>query len=266
MNSNMKPHVMMNPNKNSQEVITDYEVTINGIEVHAHYSASSINEIFLPFLRSMTSLQKRLQRRILIMLAAPPGAGKSTLLSYLKMLAEKHEDIKPIQTIGIDGFHRYQDDLLTHTIIRDGEEIPLVKIKGAPITFDLKRLTERIQKVAAGEKCTWPLYDRLLHNPVEDAITVDGDIVILEGNYLLLDEDGWRDLRQYADYTVLIRADEEFLRTRLIERRMKTGVSEEESKQFVDYSDMANVRICLAKSMRADMTLLIDTEDEYHCG
>ncbi len=29
--------------------------------------------------------------------------------------------------------------------------------------------------------------DRLLHNPVEDAVKICSDIVILEGNYLLLD-------------------------------------------------------------------------------
>ncbi len=42
-------------------------------------------------------------------------------------------------------------------------------------------------------------YDRLLHNPVEDAINIDGDIIILEGNYLLLDEEGWRDVADFAD-------------------------------------------------------------------
>lgn len=242
----------------------DFCANINGILVHVHYSDEAVNEIFLPFLRSLTAMQKRLGRRVLIMLAAPPGAGKSTLLSFLEALSCEREDIERIQTIGIDGFHRYQEDLLTHTIIRDGEEIPLVKIKGAPVTFDLDRLTERIQQVASGEKCGWPVYDRLLHNPVEDAITVDGSIVLLEGNYLLLDEDGWRDLRQYADCTVLIRADEALLRDRLIERRIKTGVSEQAAREFVDYSDMANVRICLEKSMPADLVLEIDADNEYH--
>ena len=241
----------------------DYSVRINGIAVHVRYSESSVNDIFLPFLRSMTALQKRLGRRILIMLAAPPGAGKSTLASYLEMLSRECQDTAPIQTIGIDGFHRYQDDLLTHTAVRDGKEISLVQIKGAPVTFDLKRLTERIKKIAAGEKCGWPVYDRLLHNPTDNAITVDSDIVLLEGNYLLLDEDGWRDLRRYADYTVLIRADEELLRERLISRRIKTGVSEAASREFVDFSDMENVRICLGKSLPADLTLRIDGNNDY---
>ena len=139
----------------------------------------------------------------------------------------------------------------------------MVKIKGAPITFDLEKLTERVKKVAAGEVCGWPMYDRLLHNPVEDAITVDGGIVLLEGNYLLLDEEGWRDLRQYADYTIMIRAEEAMLRERLVRRRMQTGVPEKEAGEFVDYSDMVNVRTCLARSAAADLVLRIDEEGEY---
>ena len=236
---------------------------INGLDIEARYSESTVENIFLPFLQKLTGLQKEKGRRILVMLAAPPGAGKSTLLSFLEQLARENEELKEIQTIGIDGFHRQQDYLLTHTTIRNGEEIPMVRIKGAPITFDLEKLAERIQRVAAGENCGWPVYDRLLHNPIEDVIRVDGDIVLLEGNYLLLDEDGWRDLSKYADYTVSLVADEELLRTRLIERRIKTGVSEEDSRKFVDYSDMVNVRTCLQNSKPADLTLKICPDDDY---
>ena len=140
----------------------------------------------------------------------------------------------------------------------------MVEIKGAPITFDLERLKERTAKVAAGETVGWPIYDRLLHNPVEDAITVDEDIVLLEGNYLLLDEDGWRDLSAYADYTISVMADEEMLRSRLIERRMKTGVDRDAAIRFVDFSDMPNVRLCLEKTKAADLQLRIDENGEYH--
>ena len=239
------------------------DINVNGIMTHALYSKAAVQDIFLPFLRNMTSLQQRLGRRILIMLAAPPGSGKTTLAGFLEMLSARYDDVERIQAIGIDGFHRYQEDLLAHTVIRNGEEIPLVKIKGAPVTFDLGKLTERIRKVAGGEICGWPVYDRLLHNPVEDKIIVDGKIILLEGNYLLLDENGWRDLRSYADYTIMICAAEELLRERLIERRMKTGVSGEASAQFVDYSDMVNVRLCLEKSLPANLTLRIDSNNDY---
>ena len=97
----------------------------------------------------------------------------------------------------------------------------------------------------------------MLHNPIEDAITVDADIVLLEGNYLLLNEEGWRALSSFADYTISISADEELLRERLIARRMATGVYKEDAEAFVDFSDMANVRLCLERSKEADLELEI---------
>lgn len=236
-----------------------HTVTINGIEVKASYTERAVNEVFLPLLKRLEEIQKTMGRRILVMLSAPPGAGKSTLLSFLSELSGSR-----IQTIGMDGFHRRQEYLNNHYVERDGKQISLVEIKGAPITFDLEKLKNRVRTVAAGKTCGWPVYDRMLHNPVDDAITVSGNIVLLEGNYLLLDEDGWRDLRQYADYTISVAADEEMLRWRLIDRRMKTGVEEEAAKRFVDFSDMPNVRLCLEKTVPADLQLRIDVDGDYH--
>ena len=87
--------------------------------------------------------------------------------------------------------------------------------------------------------------------------------MILEGNYLLLDLDRWRDLKDFADYTVSVRAEETLLRERLISRRIKTGVAEDEAMRFVDFSDMPNVRLCLSRSMPADLQLEIDERGEY---
>ena len=51
----------------------DYKVTINGIPVDAHYSEHAVDEIFVPLLKKLTELQMMKQRRILMLLAAPPG-------------------------------------------------------------------------------------------------------------------------------------------------------------------------------------------------
>jgi pantothenate kinase len=242
----------------------NYTVTINGIPVEAHFSEHAVDEIFLPLLKKLMELQRQKQRRILMLLAAPPGAGKSTLLSFLEKLSHEREDLMPVQIIGMDGFHRRQEYLLNHQVNRDGMDIPMVRIKGAPVTFDLEKLIARVKDVADGKICGWPIYDRLLHNPVEDAILIDKDIVILEGNYLLLDEGGWRDISDFADYTVFVRAEEDQLRKRLIDRRMKTGVEEKASVEFVDFSDMPNVRLCLAHSKKADLVLGIDCDGDYY--
>ena len=232
-----------------------YSANINGIDVNAYYSDKTVNELFVPLLKQLAALHTEKRTRVLAMLAAPPGAGKSTLVSFLEHLAKEIVPEKSIQTVGMDGFHRRQEYLLSHTVAVNGMDIPMVKIKGAPVTFDLDGLREKIAEVTEGHLCTWPRYDRLLHNPVEDAIAITADIVLLEGNYLLLELDGWRELSEYADYTISLSADEKLLRNRLIERRIATGVKKEAAEAFVDFSDMANVRLCLEKTGEADLEL-----------
>ncbi len=234
-----------------------YFANINGIDIRAEFCDDTVRDLFVPLLKELSRMHSEKKSRILVMLAAPPGAGKSTLVSFLEYLAKGIIPDKTLQSIGMDGFHRRQEDLLSNTAIVNGEEIPLVRIKGAPITFDLAGLRVKIKEITEKSVCKWPRYDRLLHNPIEDDITVDADIVLLEGNYLLLNEEGWRTLSLFADYTISISADEELLRERLIARRMATGVNKEDAEAFVDFSDMANVRLCLERSKEADLELEI---------
>lgn len=240
-----------------------FSIDINGLPVDADYSEESINNIFIPLLRKLTEIYQNKKSRVLAYLAAPPGAGKSTMAQFLKYLSENTDGVLPINVIGMDGFHRYQDYLLSHEVVKDGVSIPMVKIKGAPVTFDLELLTDRIEKVASGDACGWPEYDRTLHNPQENAITVTGDIVLLEGNYLLLKDPGWARLKEYADYTISISADPNKLRNRLIQRKEMCGNSYDDAVNFVDYSDMVNVRTVLERSSDADLTLTLCEDDSY---
>ncbi|MCR4568217.1 MAG: nucleoside/nucleotide kinase family protein, partial [Pseudobutyrivibrio sp.] len=243
-----------------------YYVNINGIDVEARFDEECINSIFKPLLLHLAQLNKEKGKRLLVMLAAPPGAGKSTLVSFLESISK---DIIPeckVQAIGMDGFHRRQEYLISHSAIVDGEEVSMVDIKGAPITFDIDKFREYIEQALIQPKFSWPVYDRHLHNPVENAITIDSDILLLEGNYLLLDEDGWKDISHWADYTISIKADPKMLRERLIDRKEKSGNTREKAEQFVDYSDMRNVRLCLAHSKKADLELYLKSDGNFEVG
>ena len=241
----------------------EYQVVINGIEVKACFTQENVDEIFLPLLRRLQRMQKEKDRRILAMLSAPPGAGKTTLCSFLQHLSQSREDVAALTAIGMDGFHRRQEVLLEQTVQRDGKQIPMVQIKGAPVTFDLGALLRRVARVAAGEACPWPEYNRLLHNPEEKGLRVCGDIILLEGNYLLLEEEGWKELRRFADLTIRIVADEQMLRERLVRRKMDSGAGRAEAERFVEFSDLVNAREVLSHSAPADIELELLEDGSY---
>ena len=243
--------------------MTAYRMTVNGRNVDAVFSVNNINEIFLPLLRHLTDLWKEKGRRVLCMLAAPPAAGKSTLALFLQHLSESTPGFTRAAAVGMDGFHKYARELASTKTVRDGSEVTLTEIKGAPMTFDLPGFDAAVRRLLTETVCHWPLYDRTIHDPVEDALLIQEDIVILEGNYLLLDEPGWRELHRLADYTVGILADEEDLRERLVQRKAASGISREEAERFVEFSDLWNVREVMTHFLPADLTLRMRPDGTY---
>lgn len=238
-------------------------LTVNGRETDAVFTDNNIEEILLPLLKKLSEIRREKGRRILCMLAAPPGAGKSTLALFLEKLSASAEGVSRVSAVGMDGFHYYARDLSEMTGYRDGKKVKLQEIKGAPETFDLPRLRESIGRLLAEPACSWPLYDRTVHDPVEGALLIRDDIIILEGNYLLLDAPGWRDLRGLADYTVRILAEEADVRERLVLRKAASGISREEAEHFAEFSDLYNVRTVMDHFLPADLTLRLQPGGSY---
>ncbi len=238
----------------------EYLSNSNGITVKAHYSDENVKELFLPLLEDLIKKQKEKQGRLLVFLAAPPGTGKTTLCEFLNYLYKENFGDN-LTVIGMDGFHHYNDYLESHEIDYNGQRIKLKAIKGQLPTFNVQYLKEKLEKVAKGENVMWPVYDRQLHNPREDAIEVNGDIVILEGIYIMMKEEVWKDLSEYADYTIFIKSEPAALKERLIRRKMNGNLTYEEAKTFIEMNDMVNATKVLNNSKEADLNL--ELKEDY---
>ncbi len=239
-----------------------YTFQVNGFEVNADYTEEAVAEIFFPLLETLTELQKKKERRILVFLAAPPAVGKSTLAEFLSWLSETNHQFTPLQAVGMDGFHYHSDFLKNHMIQTDNGMIPLQSIKGAPETFDLMKLEEALKRMKE-QDIAFPLYDRTIHDVREDALTVTGSIVLIEGNYLLLDEPGWRSLSEYADYRIRIEAPEELLHHRLVARKERGGLDRAAAEAFYQNSDRKNVIRTAEHSLHGDLELRITEDNNY---
>ncbi|WP_237142711.1 nucleoside/nucleotide kinase family protein [Selenomonas sp. oral taxon 920] len=237
-------------------------MTVNGLPQHIRYNIDTVEHLFLPLLRRLTQMQRRAGRRVIAFLAAPPATGKSTLLQFLERLVREHADLTQMQALGMDGFHYPNRYLETHTILRDGVEIPLKSIKGAPETFDVPALAAKLCAAKNG-RTLFPVYDRRIHDVVPDALTVDAPILLIEGNWLLLDEEPWRGLRPLADYSVRIDAPAAFLRDRLIARKVQGGLSEAEATAFCEASDARNVERFAAHAGAADEVWRMEADGDF---
>ena len=243
----------------------DYEMTVNGLPQEIRYNEATVEGLFLPLLHCLAALQAEKGGRILVFLAAPPATGKSTLLQFLEELARTHDELPQVQTLGMDGFHYPNSYLASHTILQDGAEIPLKNIKGAPETFDVAHLAAKL--AAAKEGATpFPVYDRRIHDVVPDALIADAPILLVEGNWLLLDEEPWRDLRALADYTLRIDVSSALLRDRLIARKVQGGLSEAEARAFYEASDAVNVLRFAAHAGAADEVWRMEADGDFVRG
>ncbi|AKE61773.1 nucleoside/nucleotide kinase family protein [Citrobacter farmeri] len=227
---------------------------VNGLRVEAHYHDDEIENVHKPLLQRLANVHSVNARlRTIVFLSAPPGTGKSTLTTFWEWLSHQDPSLPEIQTLPMDGFHHYNDWLDTHH---------LRAYKGAPETFDVEKLAQNLHQIREGEG-TWPQYDRQKHDPVEDAIVVSAPIVIVEGNWLLRDDERWRALAAFCDYSLFIRAPAEALRARLVGRKLAGGLSTADAEAFYTRTDGPNVERVLENSRPADLTLEMTASGAY---
>ncbi len=188
------------------------------------------------------------ERRILVALAGPPGAGKSTLADSLKK-ALSAENIQT-QVVPMDGFH-LDDAILVERGLRPR--------KGAPKTYDvagLKVLLERLRSETASD-VFYPVFDRATESSraAADKVGPEHRVVIVEGNYLLLDEPVWRDIAALFDHTIMVTAPLAELQRRLVQRWLNHHYSADEAEEKVAGNDLLNAELVVTRSLAADLTI-----------
>ena len=132
-------------------------------------------------------------------------------------------------------------------------------MKGAPQTFDAAAFVDALRRVREEPAATvlWPDFDRVAEATVQDAIPIrpDARLVITEGNYLLLDQPEWREVRQLLDAVWYVDAPRDVLRPRLIERQVAGGRPEQDAVRHVDESDLPNAELVARTRRLADRVI-----------
>lgn len=186
------------------------------------------------------------RQRFIVALAGPPGAGKSFLSTALcQALNEQEMGIAEI--VPMDGYH------FDNAVI---EPAGLLPVKGAPETFDVDGLVRDLERIRASDRdVAVPVFDRPLDLARAGGriIQTRHRIVLVEGNYLLLDKPPWTALAPLFDRTIFIDVPEDVIEERLIQRWLDMGQDREGAEERARFKDMINMQLVNAHSVTPDV-------------
>jgi pantothenate kinase len=197
---------------------------------------------------AMEALQRRLVpgARTMLGIAGAPGSGKSTFAEWIR------QQFGPGQAVVVpmDGFH------LGNAII---EGTPLRQRKGAIDTFDaggylslLRRLARRDEPVVYA-----PEFRRTLDEPVAASIAIPAEVplVITEGNYLLAEQEPWKEARAQLDEVWFVDTPPGLRLSRLVERHVSFGMERAAAEAWAAGPDQANAVLIEATRPAADRVI-----------
>ncbi len=175
--------------------------------------------------------------RLILAIAGAPGSGKSTLAEGL---AETLNNRQPglAAVLPMDGFH-YDDLYLLPAGLRPR--------KGAPQTFDVGGLYHTLRRLKARDEAdvAVPVFDRKIEIARAGARLIPSKVpvIVVEGNWLLLDQAPWDRLHPLWDISVLVEVPERVLRARLHGRWAGLGLTEAAIAAKLDENDLPNGRL-----------------------
>ncbi|MFD4328281.1 nucleoside/nucleotide kinase family protein [Nocardioides sp. NPDC058538] len=196
-------------------------------------------------LRLAEQLSDKAGARFVLGIVGPPGGGKSTLAERLRDVLNEAGNVAVVAPM--DGFHRSNAEL---------DAMGARGRKGEPDTFDAERYVEALRQVRGRERVEWPTFSRVTDEPVPGGVVIEDEpIVITEGNYLLLDEGPWKNVRGLVDEVWFVDVPDAVLVPRLLERFLAGGRSREEAEAKIADSDLRNAALVRATRDRADLVL-----------
>lgn len=183
--------------------------------------------------------------RFIVAIAGPPGAGKSTVSDALReaLLAQGQS----AEILPMDGFHM-DNGLL--------EARGFLPRKGAPETFDVRGFLDIVAAVRkADQEVLVPVFDRSREIAIASAraIAADTRFILVEGNYLLLNEQPWTRLDGCFDYTIFIGPDADVLTQRLTQRWVDIGMDADGLAHKLYGNDLPNGERVVRNSRPADL-------------
>ena len=183
------------------------------------------------------------QARFIAAIAGPPGSGKSTFADDVVAALGAGARAVPM-----DGFH-YDDAVLAQRGLQSR--------KGAPETFDVGGFIHLMGRLRAGGEVAIPVFDRQmeLSRAAADVVSDADQFLVVEGNYLLLNEQPWTALAPLFDLTVFIDVPEAELDRRLLNRWAHFGKTPAAARAWIDGNDMPNIRRVQAASRAADIQI-----------
>jgi pantothenate kinase len=187
--------------------------------------------------------------RVIVALAGAPGSGKSTLADKLAgKLNGRQAGLAAV--LPMDGYH-YDDLYLVPTGLRPR--------KGAPHTFDVGGLYHTLARMRARDEAevAVPVFDRKIEIARAGArlIPAEVPVIVVEGNWLLLDQAPWTRLHPMFDVTAMVEVPEHVLRARLRGRWDRLGLTEEQIIEKLEENDLPNGRLARDGSIAADYRL-----------
>ncbi|MDQ1848552.1 nucleoside/nucleotide kinase family protein [Gemmobacter fulvus] len=183
------------------------------------------------------------QGRFITALAGPPGAGKSTLAEGLRAELGAGARVVPM-----DGFHLDNPVLAARGLLAR---------KGSPESFDAQGFVHLVQRLTVEPEVAIPVFDRKLDlaRAGGDLVRAEDRLLIIEGNYLLLEAEPWSAARPFYGLTLMLDVPEAELERRLIQRWIDHDHTPGAARARALSNDIPNARRVQRESAAADVMI-----------